>query len=92
MTHKQQLNIVSFNCKNVNTCKYVIDELLEKQKADIVFLQEHWLFDCQLHRLNEISNLCVGKGKAVDTGDPILPVQMSRGYGGTAILWKKKNR
>ena len=27
---------------------------------------------------------------SVDTGDPILPVQMPRGYGGTAILWKKQ--
>lgn len=90
IAHKKQLKLVSFNCKNVNTCKYVMDELLGKQKADIVFLQEHWLFDCQLHVLNEISELCVGKGKAVDTGDLILPVQMPRGYGGTAIVWKKQ--
>ena len=25
----------------------------------------------------------------MDTGDPILPVQMPRGYGAVAILWKK---
>ena len=30
-----------------------------------------------------------GTGKSVDTGDPILPVQMPRGYGGVAILWKR---
>ena len=30
-----------------------------------------------------------GTGKAVDTGDPMLPVQMPRGYGGSAILWKR---
>ena len=24
----------------------------------------------------------------MDTGDPILPVQMPRGYGGVAVLWK----
>ena len=28
-------------------------------------------------------------GKAVDSGDPITPVQMPRGYGGIGILWKK---
>ena len=67
-----------------------MDDLLVKYEADILLLQEHWLFDCQLHRLNEISDLCVGRGKSVDTGDPILPVQMPRGYGGTAILWKKQ--
>ena len=26
--------------------------------------------------------------KAVNTGEPIPPVQMPRGYGGTAIMWK----
>ena len=31
-----------------------------------------------------------GKGKAVDTNDHILPVQMPRGYGGVAVLWKKR--
>ena len=51
-------------------------------------LQEHWLFDCNLHKLKSICNHYTGCGKDVDTGDPILPVQMPRGYGGTAILWK----
>ena len=30
-----------------------------------------------------------GAGKALDSGDPITPVQMPRGYGGIGILWKK---
>ena len=30
-----------------------------------------------------------GAGKGVDSGDPITPVQMPRGYGGIGILWKK---
>ena len=30
-----------------------------------------------------------GAGKAVDSGDPITPVQMQRGYDGIGILWKK---
>ena len=53
-----------------------------------MLVQEHWLFDCNLHRIKEISSCYTGCGKAVDTGDPILPVQMPRGYGGTAIMWK----
>ena len=90
VTHSRLLKLVSFNCKNISTCEYVMDDLLMKYEADILLLQERWLFDCQLHRLNEISDLCVGRGKSVDTGDPILPVQMPHGYGGTAILWKKQ--
>ena len=90
VTHSRLLKLVSFNCKNISTCEYVMDDLLMKYEADILLLQEHWLFDCQLHRLNEISDLCVGRGKSFDTGDPILPVQMPHGYGGTAILWKSR--
>ena len=57
--------------------------------TDIIFLQEHWLFDCKLHKPNEICGNRYGKGKAVDTGDPILPLQMPHGYGGMVILWRK---
>ena len=32
----------------------------------------------------------IGKGKAVDSGDPILPVQRPRGYGGVVVLWRKE--
>ena len=46
------------------------------------------MFDCQLHRLSTVCSEFTGQGKAVDTGDPILPLQMPRGYGGTAVLWK----
>jgi hypothetical protein len=52
-------------------------------------LQEHWLFDCQLNLLNEIHQQYTGVGKAVDSNDPITPLRMPRGYGGTAILWRK---
>jgi hypothetical protein len=51
-------------------------------------LQEHWLFDCQLNLLNEIHQQYTGVGKAVDSNDPITPLRMPRGYGGTAILWR----
>ena len=53
-----------------------------------MLVQEHWLFDCQLHRLSTVCSEFTGQGKAVDTGDSILPLQMPRGYGGTAVLWK----
>jgi hypothetical protein len=38
----------------------------------------------------EIHNDYIGIGKAVDSNDPIPPIQMPRGYGGVAILWKKE--
>ena len=78
---------MTYNCKNINTSKHAISQLSDL--ADIILLQEHWLFDCQLSNLASICDSLTGTGKAVDTGDPILPVQMPRGYGGVAILWKK---
>ncbi|MCG8032572.1 MAG: reverse transcriptase family protein, partial [Candidatus Thiodiazotropha taylori] len=84
---QSEVNVVTFNCKNVNTSGYVLDQL--SKSADVILLQEHWLFDCKLHRLKEISSGLTGCGKAVDTGNPILPVQMPRGYGGTGILWSR---
>ena len=70
----------------LETAKYTF-EVLAKD-IDVVLVQEHWLFDCQLHRLSTVCSEFTGQGKAVDTGDPILPLQMPRGYGGTAVLWK----
>ena len=81
-----QLNIVTFNCKNINTCELVLNDL--GKFANIVLIQEYWLFDCNLHKLKEVNSYYTRCGKAVDTGDPVLPVKMRRGYGGTAILWK----
>ena len=39
-------------------------------------VQEHWFFDCLLHRLSTLCSEFIGQGKAVDTGDLILPFQI----------------
>ncbi|MES9904479.1 MAG: reverse transcriptase domain-containing protein [Sedimenticola sp.] len=87
MINDSVLNIATFNCKNVQTCSPAISEL--SKTTDIILLQEHWLFKCQLHLLNEVNDQYIGSGKSVDMNDPIAPVQMPRGYGGVAILWNK---
>ena len=70
----------------MDTAQYAIEEL--SKTVDVVLVQEHWQFDCQLDSLNTVCQKYIGCGKAVDTGNPILPVQMPRGYGGVAVLWK----
>ena len=82
------LNILTFNCKNIKTCGLLFKEL--EKKVDLYLIQEHLLFDCQLDLLNEIHNDYIGIGKAVDSNDPIPPIQMPRGYGGVMILWRKE--
>ena len=76
----------------MDTSTYAIDQL--SKTKDIIMVQEHWYFDCQLGKLDTVCEKMAGTGKAVDTGDPILPVQMPRGNGGEAscgespyIIW-----
>ena len=46
----------------------------------------HWCV--YIDQCGTVCSEFIGQGKAVDTGDPILPLQMPRGYGGTIVLWK----
>ena len=40
--------------------------------------------------LDELHEKYTRIGKSVDINDPIAAIQMPRGYGGTAIVWKKQ--
>lgn len=84
-----KLNILDFNCKNVLTCGPLFKEI--ENYVDICLLQEHWLFDCQCHLLNEINDRFYGVGKAVDSTDPIPPIQMPRGMVVLPSYGKKKS-
>ncbi|KAK3089516.1 hypothetical protein FSP39_004221 [Pinctada imbricata] len=57
--------------------------------AEFLLIQEHWLFNFEIHKLNAIDDNIRGCGKAVDDRNPIPPVQKPRGYGGVGILWRK---
>ena len=85
-TH-QSLKIVSYNCKNVKTSSPAIVELFRHN--DIVLIQEHWLFHFQINLLEQIHEDINAAGKGADMNNPIHPMQIPRGYGGVAILWKK---
>ena len=47
---------------------------------DIILIQEHWLFKCQLNLLNEINVNLMASGKSVVFYDPIQPIQVTRGF------------
>ena len=87
MLDVSKITVIIYKYKNMETASKAFEHLAEV--ADVILVQEHWYFDCQLDKLNSISDSLIGCGKAVDTGDPILPLQMPRGYGGTAVLWQK---
>ena len=67
--------------------KHVISKL--SKKLDFILLQTHCLFECQLSIMKGIYEDFNGAGKAVDFGDPIIPVQIARAYDGIGIIWKK---
>ena len=80
---------MTYNCKNAETSKFAIDELSEL--ADIVLIQEHWYFDCQLGNLSAICDSMTGTGKVADTRDPILPVRMPIGYAVSGNIVEKND-
>ena len=75
---------MSFNCKNVKTSVHAKNELFKTN--DIILLQEHWLFQCQIDELGEIRENTCYAGKGADKNNTIETTQMPRGYGGVAIL------
>ena len=48
------MNIVSFNCYNFKSNKYMISKLIESH--DICFFIEHWLGDAESHYFNQLSD------------------------------------
>ena len=86
--NSDSLRIITLNCKNIQTCGPFLNDMINRM--DICMIQEHWLFNCQIQFLNEIHENLNGIVKSVDDSDPLQPIQMPRGYGGTGILWKKE--
>lgn len=77
------LRMISYNCRGYNVTKLpYIASLLTS--CDILFLQEHWLSESQLHNLNNISSSHMSTGTCGFDNNEIL---MGRPYGGCAILW-----
>ena len=59
-------------------------------KNDIILIQEHWLFQAQIHLIGELHSQINYAAKGVDINDPLLPISMPRGYRGVAVIWKNE--
>lgn len=79
------LSLVSYNSRGfADDRKHIIKDLL--QTNDIVLLQEHWLYDSQVHKLQSLSSdHMVHMVSGMDESKDIY----GRPYGGCAILWRK---
>ena len=79
------ITIASYNSRGLSdNRKSIIKELLSAN--DIVFIQEHWLFNEQLHHIGELSNCHMCHAKS---GMEMEVIHQGRPYGGCAIFWKK---
>ena len=55
-------SVCTYNCKNVATAVYALGDL--SKNVDVILLQEHWLYDCQLSKLDNLNDFMSGVGKA----------------------------
>ena len=78
------ISILSWNCRGFSNSQPYMDQLF-RDGADIIALQEHWLWPFELDKLSTSQHLCTAKS------DNRLneSSQLSVGCGGVAIQWKK---
>ena len=80
------LKIASYNCKSFNGmlthsyCKDLINQV------DFLLLQEHWLYEQNVHKFNEIDKAVNISIEGKSAMDPEI-IRSGRPFGGCAILW-----
>ena len=83
----ETLKIGTLNIQNSETNIQYLQEILPQH--DILCLQEHWLLSCDKDSLETINNDYEVISLSADDNQPRLDYKLIRGYGGTAIFWKK---
>ena len=63
-----------------------IRDFLNKNVPDVLFIQETWLLNANMGRLNEIHDAYIGNGVSGTPDDELL---IGRPRGGVGILWKR---
>ena len=81
-----KLTIGSFNMHGFNNSWSYLKHLSEL--CDIIFVQEHWLYDCNLHYLDSINDKFMCYGKSSMTEKSCTWVK-GRPHGGVAVLYRK---
>ena len=85
MATQNRLHVISFNCEGVKNILPQIYDLCDA--ADIILLQETWLFPHELDKLNTVHPSFHGFSlSSMDMGAGLL---VGRPRGGVSILWRK---
>ena len=86
MQREKYINIACWNTRGFNTAIPYLRELVDNN--DIVAVAEHWLHECKLSRLEEISDKIVFCGRSSKFASD-ENYGAKRGQGGVALLWKQ---
>lgn len=82
-------SITTFNMHGFNQGESFLIDLCNSNKCDIIFLQEHWLSDVNMHQILNISNNYIGFGESAMPETTSTSILYGRPYGGVATLIKK---
>lgn len=83
------LTITAYNVRSLGSGKVYINELLEQNDSDVLFLSEHRLYDNELHKLNIINDKYDINAKASSDLDARNQSHKA-GHCGIAMFWKKE--
>ena len=83
------LKIMTINCKNIRNNFMYINEELEKQ--DIIFIQEHWLNEYEIHNLQQYINLHNHNAHLISSIE-LNENKQGRPHGGIGWLINKKRK
>ena len=83
----RSLKIVSYNSTGL-ACDRIqfICDFIDKNVPDVVFIQETWLLNTNMGKLNDIHKDYIGMGVSGTPDDELL---IGRPRGGVGILWKR---
>ena len=83
---KQNIKIFTYNCKGLKPRNYPYIKDLSTI-YDIILLQETWLHDFEIDKVNDITpNFMV---KATSSMDPSDINRVGRPFGGCIVMWNK---
>ena len=80
------MNIMSFNCEGIRTCRDYIYHVLENTACDILCLQETWTLDNTIDTLGTIHDYYAYIGVSGISNEQFI---CGRPSGGLGILFKK---
>ena len=90
-TPNQHLRILTRNATGIMSSSSYLCQALYKKNIDICGIAEHWLYEKDLHFLNQIDSTCNYHCHAVSDFSLRFPGRRRVGKGGVAILWHKKH-